>query len=91
MIEITDPHPSDPSPYLLKFYCLPLIFFLEFRFQLALGESHRLKGVSYSNELNQFGELILKFETVKVTEYLTFVKIKIEELCTVVINKKDTH
>ena len=69
MIEITDPHPSDPSSYLLKFYCLPLIFFLEFRFQLALGESHRLKGVSYPNELNQNGELTLKFETVKV--YLT--------------------
>ena len=71
MIEITDPHPSDPSSYLLKFYCLPLIFFLEFRFQLALGESHRLKRVSYSTELNQYGELILKFEKVKVTEYLT--------------------
>ena len=70
MIEITDPHPSDPSSYLLKFYCLPLIFFLEFRFQLALGESHRLKGVSYSNELNQFDMFILKL-TVQVTEYLT--------------------
>ena len=70
MIEITDPHPSDPSSYLLKFYCLPLIFFLEFRFQLALGESHRLKGVSYSSELGQFGEFIFKFETVKVTKHL---------------------
>ena len=71
MIEITDPHPSDPSSYLLKFYCLPLIFFLlSFVFSLlALGESHRLKGVSYPNELNQNGELTLKFETVKV--YLT--------------------
>ena len=75
MIEITDPHPNDPSSYLLKFYCLPLIFFLlSFVFSLlALGESHRLFIVSNSKELNQFGKLVLKFETVQVTDYLTMV------------------